>query len=120
MQSERVRARIPNTRTKKLEGFNTDARGGALAARNGRRCFPRRARFRTYVAAGNKVFQTLRAHAGGESFPGAKSRLPPRWLLLLLLLPRESLRGKRAGNFPYNGPRARKGNSLKWVKADSA
>lgn len=31
---------------------------------------------------------------------------------------RESLRGRRAGNFPYNGPR--KGNSLKWVRADSA
>lgn len=30
----------------------------------------------------------------------------------------ESLRGKRVGNFLYNGPR--KGNSLKWVKADSA
>lgn len=60
-----------------------------------------------------KFSRRSRSRASGKS---SRSKKSPSLSSTRLL--RESLRGKRAGNFPYNGPR--KGNSLKWVRADSA
>lgn len=60
-----------------------------------------------------KFSRRLRSRASGKS---SRSKKSPSLSSTRRL--RESLRGKRAGNFPYNGPR--KGNSLKWVRADSA
>lgn len=71
------------------------------------------------TTAENKVFQTFAQLRRRQKFRrGAKSRVAVVALSSVRRRSRESLRGKRVGNFLYNGPR--KGNSLKWVKADSA